>query len=144
MGIAANAFRLLYLKAHQSDLEYKITLLFTRRQALAEQAQHIAADHSNNVFQSDDYSALYNTANGQTPGAFPGFISPLPGINVPQDPVPTGDYEQQTSVIQAADKELELDAEKLKILLEAAKTEVDAIDKVLSKNIEKEYKTFGR
>ncbi len=140
MGIAANKFRLLFLKAHQSDLEYKIMLLFNRRRALSDQAVQISSNTANNIFQSDEYADMYG---GQVPGALPGFMNPFPGINVPQDEIPTGDYEQQLSVIHALDKELEMDAERIKILIESAKTESEAIDKLLRKNIEKEYKTFG-
>lgn len=149
MGIAANKFRLLFLKAHQSDLEYKIMLLFSRRKALTDQSISLATNYSNNIFQTDQHSDLYNLTddNGDplpAPGLLPGLNFPLPGVNLPApQPIPTGDYEAETAVLQAMDKELEMDAERLKILLEAAKTEVDSIDKLLRKNIEKEYKTFG-
>jgi len=141
MGIAANKFRLLFLKAHQSDLEYKIMLIFNRRRALSDQAVQISTNSANNIFQNDEYADMYG---GQVPGALPGFVGPLPGVTVPQDEIPTGDYEQQMAVIQAMDRELEMDAESIKVLIEAAKTESEAIDKLLTKNIEKEYKTFNR
>jgi len=140
MGIAANKFRLLFLTAHKSDLEYKLSIINQRRVALIDQSLQIAANSSNNIFETDDYSNLYD---GQTVGALPGFTSPTPGVTVEQDPVPTGDYEQQTLVLQALDKELQMDGESVKILIETAKTEVEAVDKLLFKNIEKEYKTFS-
>ncbi|OGI04491.1 MAG: hypothetical protein A2Y25_06035 [Candidatus Melainabacteria bacterium GWF2_37_15] len=140
MGIAANKFRLLFLKAHQSDIEYKLTLIFNRRKALLDQSMQIASQQSNNVFDTDDYSELYD---GQTPGALPGFTNPVGGVPIQQDPVPTGSYEEQTAVLHALDQQLEMDAEGLKVLLESAKTEVEAVDKLLFKNIEKEYKTFS-
>ncbi len=141
MGIAANKFRLLFLKAHQSDLEYKVMLLFNRRRALSQQSLELASNNANNIFQSDNYSDLYD---GDIPGPFPGGTWPIPGVTLPdEDPIPTGEYEAQMAVLQALDKELEMDAERIKILLEAAKTESESIDKLLRKNIEKEYKTFN-
>lgn len=141
MGIAANKFRLLYLKASKSDLEYKIALIFERRKALLDRSMEISAENSNNIFQTGDNRQLYD---GQMPGPLPGFSAPLPGITLPEaDPIPTGNYEEQTAVLQALDKELELDAEKIKIMIESAKTEIDSVDQLLRKNIEKEYKTFA-
>jgi hypothetical protein len=161
MAIASNQFRLLFLTRHKSDIEYKISALFARRVGLIDQTVVISSGHSNSIFQTGNYGILYGTDtnnNGQIdpdethiPGAPLGDIGiqdniPYQGIgpsDIPQDPIPTGNYEHQLSIIQAMDKELEVEVQRLEMLRKAAETEVESVQKVLQKNIEKDYKTFG-
>lgn len=137
MGIAANKFRLLFLTASKSDIEFKMLKLNQLRIGLMSSAEKFAAQQSNNIFQSGQHSDLYN---GNTPGALPGFIgNPF----VSQDEVPEGAYEAQMTVIHSMDKEYEIQIKKLETFHEAKKTEVDSVKELLKKNTEKEYKTFG-
>jgi hypothetical protein len=138
MGIAANKFRLLFLTASKSDIEYKIFLLNQKRMALMDSAENIARNFSNGIFDSGQHSDLYD---GQMPGIFPWMGGSNPSL--PEDPVPTGDYEAQMAVIHAMDKEYEMEVKKLETFHEAKKTEIDSVREILKKNTEKDYKTFG-
>jgi hypothetical protein len=75
------------------------------------------------------------------PGIFPWMGGSNPSL--PEDPVPTGDYEAQMAVIHAMDKEYEMEVKKLETFHEAKKTEIDSVREILKKNTEKDYKTFG-
>ena len=132
MGIAANKFRLLFLKGSKSDVEYRITLIFQRRKALMQQAMQFSSDYSNNLFAG-------NNGYDDIPGPLPGFV----GTDIPTSPLPTGEFEEKLLVLQKLDKEMELDAEQLKVQMETYASEIESIDKLLKKNIEKDYKTFG-
>lgn len=136
MGIAANKFRLLFLKGGKSDVEYKLSIIFARRKALLSQSMEFSRSQADNIFQNGPIE-MYD---GETPGVIPGFPG-TPG-DIPEDPIPTGDYEEESYVLHAMDRELELDAEQLKVLIETYQTEIEAVDKLLSKNIEKSYDTF--
>ncbi len=141
MGLTDNNFRLLYLTASKSDIEYKLQLLNQKRMSLMDQSVAVARNLSNSIFQSGQNTDLYG---GQTPGLLPGMDTGNPflsGVNT--DPVPTGEYETQLSIIQSQDRTIEIQVKKQDTFLEAKKTEIDSIQKLLKKNIEKDYKTFG-
>ncbi len=53
------------------------------------------------------------------------------------------DYERRTAEIQAQDKKLELEIKNIETEHKAVETEMDAVKKVIDKNIENSFKTFG-
>jgi hypothetical protein len=59
------------------------------------------------------------------------------------DAAATAIYEAQTAILQAEDKRLELELKNLETQHKAISTEVDAVQKVIEKNIEKSFKTLG-
>jgi len=136
MAIAVNKFRLLFLTASKSDIEFKMLKLNQLRSGLMNSATQLAAQFANSIFETGEHSNLYG---GTIPGALPGFIgNPF----VDQDPIPEGEYEAQMIIIQSMDKNYEVELKKLDIFHQAKKTEVESIEKLLKKNIEKDYKTF--
>ncbi len=143
MGIAANQFRILYLSAEQSDIEFKIASYNRERVALMDQAASLAAQFSDNIYDSGQYTDMYN---GETSGALPGFIGDYsnPFIDTPsQSDIPTGQYEAEMTALHAMDRELEMNAKRLEMFHEAKKTEIESVKEILKKNTEKDYKTFG-
>ncbi len=141
MGIAANKFRLLFLAASKSDIEYKVLTLNQKRKALMDSAESLSRDFADNIFQSGQRSDLYN---GALPGVFPGMGQDSPFID-PSDETPflKEKYEAQIAVIHSMDKEYEIEIKKLESFYQAKKTEIDSVKEMLKKNIEKEYKAFG-
>lgn len=141
MGIAANKFRLLFLAASKSDIEYKILTLNQKRKALMDQAAQMANSFAQTIFDSNKRTDLYD---GAFPGVFPGMSDNSPFLT-PSDEssFPEGQYEAQMVVIHSMDKEYELEIKKLESFYEAKKTEMDSVKEVLKKNTEKEYKTFA-
>ena len=137
MGLSDNNFRLLYLTASKSDIEYKIQLLNQKRMFLMDQATSVARNLSNNIFQSDQNSDFYG---GQS-NLLPGIGIDLNGGST--DPIPTGEYEAQMAVIQSQDRNIELQVKKQDTFLKVKQTEIDSVHKMLQKGIEKDYKTFG-
>lgn len=141
MGIAANKFRLLFLTASKSDIEYKIFTLNRKRIELMNLAESIATGFANSIFQSGDHSGLYD---GMFPGVFPGMSDDNPFLgDDDENPIPIGEYEAQMAAIQSIDRKYELEVKKLEMFHEAKKTEIDSVKEMLKKNTEKEYKTFA-
>lgn len=160
MGLAASQARLLMLTARKSDLEFSVQIINQRRTALAEQAVQLLRQYANAMYQNDDPTVLNTTtttnANGTTTttqeplGVLPGFLfsggttdAPANIGTITQTPIATGDYEIQLATVQAMDKELELRARDLDTQHKEVETEYDAVKKVIDKNIETSFKTFG-
>ena len=53
------------------------------------------------------------------------------------------EYTAKTAVIQAQDKQLEMELKQVETQHQAAQTEYDSVKKVIEKNIERSFKTFG-
>ncbi len=49
----------------------------------------------------------------------------------------------QLATIEASDRQLELQMQRIQTQLQAVQTEIDAVRKVIGKNIESTFKTFG-
>jgi hypothetical protein len=64
-------------------------------------------------------------------------------LNESNDEEIMANYEYQTSQIQGQDKRLELEMKNLDTQHKEVETEVDAVKKVIDKNIESSFKTFG-
>ncbi len=52
-------------------------------------------------------------------------------------------FEYETSVLHSEDRKLEVELKNIEIQHSAVQTEIDAVKKVIDKNIEKSFKTFG-
>jgi|GEM_PF-881248 len=147
MGIAANKFRLLYLTASKSDIEYKIFVLNRKRMALLDSSSQAAANFADSAYQSGGHTGLHD---GELPGIFPWMSGSTQASSsnpffggIPETPAPSGDYEAENAVIHAMDRELELKIKELESFYEAKKTEMDSVKEMLKKNTQKEFKTFN-
>jgi hypothetical protein len=153
MGLSASQARLLMLTARKSDIEFSVQIINQRRTALAVQSEQLIRQYIAAMYQNDDPTVLNQTTLGdpsttQPVGALPGFIftDPTAPANVGpvhQTPIATGDYEIKMAQVQALDKELELREKNLETQHKAIETEYDAVKKVIDKNIEISFKTFG-
>lgn len=153
MGLAASQARLLLLTQRKSDVEFSVQVINQRRTALASQAGAIIRIMANAMYQNDNPSILNATdlndpTTIQDVGALPGFLFTDPGVipntnPVPQTPIATGQYEIQLAQIHQLDKELELRVKDLDTQHKEVETEYDAVKKVIDKNIETSFKTFG-
>ena len=152
MGIAASQGRSMMLTARKSDIEFKVQVINQRRTTLAEQSSKLAQAFANNEYQNDDPMNLntVKNADGTTTqlGAsmLPGFTSlaATTGVaGIPQSSIATGDYEVQMTYVQSLDKELELREKDLQTQNKMIETELDAVQKVIDKSIEKGFKTLG-
>ena len=143
MGIAASQGRSMMLTARKSDIEFKVQVINQRRTTLAEQSSKLAQAFANQQYQTDDPMAL-NNGNGAS--LLPGTYS-LPATTgvagLPIASVATGDYEVQMTYVQSLDKELELREKDLQTQNKMIETELDAVQKVIDKSIEKGFKTLG-
>ena len=59
------------------------------------------------------------------------------------DSAAAAEYEVKSAMIQAQDKQLELELKQVETQHQAAQTEYDSVKKVIDKNIERSFKTFG-
>jgi hypothetical protein len=159
MGLAASQARLLMLTARKSDIEFKVQIINQRRTVLAYQSAQLSRSYANAIYQSDNVNSNpANDAGVVTPAYGTGnndVIDVLfPGSSYPDNqPVDVSDeesavgstslYEAQMATVQAMDKELELRAKDLDTQHKCVETEVDAVKKVIDKNIESSFKTFG-
>ena len=64
-------------------------------------------------------------------------------LDTTDDEAVTAEYEYQSAVIQTSDKQLELELKQLDTAHKAIETELEAVKKVIEKNIEKSFKTFA-
>jgi hypothetical protein len=145
MGLAASQGRLLMLTARKSDLEFQVQIINQRRTILAQQSSRLISQYVNAMYQTNNVGILNATdindpTTIQNIGALPGFTF---SASVPQTELPTGIYEQQMAGIQSLDKELELREKDLETQHKEVETEYDSVKKVIDKNIETSFKTFG-
>lgn len=150
MGLAASQGRLLFLTARKSDIEFKVQIINQRRTILAAQTAQLIRTYADAMYQNDNPTILNATditdpSTIQDVGALPGFFGSDPaGVGpTPVSPVATGVYETQMALVQQLDKELELREKDLDTQHKEVETELDAVKKVIDKNIESTFKTFG-
>ena len=81
---------------------------------------------------------------------FPLFFLKKVGISKSPDELDTSDdasvtakYEYLTDYWQQKDKELELELQQIQSEHNAIETELDSVKKVIEKNVDKSFKTFG-
>jgi chaperonin cofactor prefoldin len=141
MGVAASQGRKMFLTQRKSDIEFKVQVINQRRTTLAEQASQLARAFANQMYQNDDPTVITGPA-----AALPGLIAPAPisGLGaVPQAPIAQGSYEIQMTRVQALDKELELRSVDLQTQNKEVESELEAVQKVIDKAIERGFKTLG-
>jgi len=144
MGLSASAGRQAMLTARKSDIEFKVQVINQRRTALAEQSSQLARNFANSMYQTDNPMGLSTTATSTGVGALPGFTAQVAGgASITQTSVATGQYETQMAYVQSLDKELELRETDLQTQSKEIETELDAVKKVIDKNIEISFKTLG-
>ncbi len=59
------------------------------------------------------------------------------------DQFASADYEADSASLHTEDKKLEIELKNIEVQHSAVQTEIDAVKKVIDKNIEKSFKTFG-
>lgn len=59
------------------------------------------------------------------------------------DEAVTAEYEAESAKVQSQDKRLELELKQVDTQHKAVQTEIDAVKKVIDKNVESSFKTFG-
>lgn len=115
MGLAASQARLLMLTARKSDLE--LQLQFNNQARL-------------------QLSNIMNTMFNQSQNLDPNGPDGQPNPQVQQ-------INLRIAQVQNLDKRLELDGRRIDTQHQAVQTEVDAVSKVISKNIESSFKLMG-
>lgn len=139
MGLASNNYRLLYLTAGKSDIEYKISILCQKRIMLMSQSKHIAALQAGNIFQTGERESSYDGGNVNPLPGLPGNYTGADETN-DVDTIPASDYEAQLSIIQDTDAQYAIEVKLLDTMLEAKKTEIESVKKLLDNDI----KVFGK
>ena len=130
MAIASNKFRLLFLTATKSDIEYQITVLNQKRMNLLFSAESISGNLASAIYSSGEHSDFYDGNSG----IFPWMTGGSAAVE---------DYEAELEAIQIQDSAFEIKVKKMESIYEAKKTEIDSVKEILKKNTEKDYKTFG-
>ena len=145
MGLAASQGRVMMLTSRKSDLEFQVQVINERRTALAEQSSLLAQQFANAMYQTSDPTVLNNgNATAMLPGMGAGSnITPTNGNALPTASVGTGWYESQMAYVQSLDKALELREKDLQTQNKEVETELDAVQKVIDKNIQGSFKTLG-
>lgn len=64
-------------------------------------------------------------------------------LDTSDDAAVTAEYEQKSDFYEMKDKQLELELQRLQTSHTAIQTEIDSVQKVIDKNVEKSFKTFG-
>lgn len=147
MGLAASQSRLMMLMQRKSDIQFQVQNINQRRITLAQEASNLTRAFADNVYQTGDWTPYGPDGTGYAlPGV--GAILAPGGENGAMQEVGTsnmasGDYEMELTVIHAQDKELELRQKQLETEYKCLEAEVEAVQKVIDKNIEKAFKTLG-
>ena len=123
MGLVASQARYELLYGRKSDLEYKCQMICNRRQMLANQTTAMANEYIN---------SLSNIQNGDIGSPY-----------LADDDYATAVYQARTAILQAEDKKLEMELKNVETQQKAVSTEIDSVQKIIEKNIEKSFKTLG-
>ncbi|MEB3206168.1 MAG: hypothetical protein VKK59_02320 [Vampirovibrionales bacterium] len=115
MGLAASSARIYMLVARKSDLEFMLQMLNQRRMLLA-----------------NTMLSLQNQFGMTKPG----------GSEAEQANVKS--FEQILGSLQQIDKMLELQVNRINIQHQAVQTEIESVNKVVSKNIEMSFGLMGK
>ena len=149
MGLAASQSRLMMLMQRKSDIQFEVQCINQRRLTLANAAANTTREFADNVYQTGDWTP-YGAGTGTTGYALPGVgaIMAPGGADGAMQAVSTsnlanGEYELELTAIHAQDKELELRQKQLDTEYKCLEAEVEAVQKVIDKSIEKGFKTLG-
>lgn len=124
MGFAASQARLLMLTARKSDLELQLQFVNQARMMIANQMGSLTNQQLQSM-QVNDPRQMEN-----------------PGFQQQQQQMQQRNNAQMT-MIQQMDKMLEMEGRRLDTQHQAVQTEVEAVNKVISKNIESSFKLMG-
>ncbi|MEW5821174.1 MAG: hypothetical protein AB1782_13355 [Cyanobacteriota bacterium] len=113
MGLAASQARFLLLTSRKSDLEFEGQSINQKRMGYANMVSSLQ-----NLFATN------------------------PNLNNPESPFAQM-YQNEISRIQNLDKKLELDLRRVDTQQQAVQTEIQAVQKVIDKNIDMSFKTFA-
>ncbi len=125
MGLAASQARFLQLTSRKSDLEFSGQNINQRRLALTYRAEAI----STQLYEKQ--VALYNSAELGD--------SPLIDITTPEIEA----LLRQIDRFHTMDRQLEIELKNVDTQQQAVQTEIDAVNKVIDKNIDMTFKTFA-
>ena len=128
MGMIASQGRFLMLTAKKSDVEFQGQQVNQARMVLANSSAAI-----NNSILSAPVPTMADF-NGDTNAYAAAKATYDAAMNT---------FNQQLAPLQAKDKNLELQLKALDTEQQAIQTEIDAVSKVIDKNIEGSFKTFG-
>ena len=64
-------------------------------------------------------------------------------LNTADDALAQAEYETQSAILQSQDKMMDVELRQVETQHQAAQTEYDSVKKVIDKNIERSFKTFG-
>jgi hypothetical protein len=139
MGLVASQARLLLSFARKSDLEFRCQQISNKRMRLSFETGEVAQTYADALSNT----APLATSTWPTPPAQPSASQSYTRLYTEDDAAATAIYEAQTAILQAEDKRLELELKNLETQHKAISTEIDAVQKVIEKNIEKSFKTLG-
>ncbi len=124
MGLAASQGRFLQLTARKSDLEFSGQNINQKRMALTYRAEAI------NTQLYEKQIALYDSVVGS---------SPLIDITTPEIKA----LLSQIDLFHDMDRQLEIELKNIDTQQQSVQTEIDAVQKVIDKNIDMTFKTFA-
>ncbi len=125
MGLAASQGRFLQLTARKSDLEFSGQNINQRRMALTYRAEAI------NTQLYEKQMALYNSAE----------IGDSPFVDITTPEIEA--LLSQINIFHDMDRQLEIELKNIDTQQQAVQTEIDAVNKVIDKNIDMTFKTFA-
>lgn len=137
MGLAASQARLLSLTARKSDLEYTGQHISERRIQIASQIQDLYQQKqqpNNCQINLDDVKKFFIKAGK----VIYEFIKMLA-----KKEDPPKDIDAKIKELETEDRKLELNLKTIDTQHNAVQTEYDGVKKVIDKNIETSFKTFG-
>lgn len=146
MGLVASQGRLLLLFARKSDLEYRAEIICNRRMRLATQTENLATAYANalsNLTPIPSPIPAVTTTTGTRTTTTTTPTEQHDTYYTADDSAATALYEAQTAILQSADKQYELQLVNIETQQKAVSTEIDSVQKVIDKNIEKSFKVFA-
>jgi hypothetical protein len=139
MGLVASQARNLLLTGRKSDIELRCQMISNKRMRLSFETGEVAQAYADALSNTVPIGAV----SWPTPPGQPAASQTNTRLYTEDDAAATAIYEAQTTILQAEDKRLELELKNLETQHKAISTEMDAVQKVIEKNIEKSFKTLG-
>lgn len=106
--------------------------------------EDVTADKMKELTKGQDALSLYTLLKNYTIADTKGNnLDMSDGLYTEDDAAASAKYKQITDRLQAQDKQLEIELKNIDTQHQAVQTEIDAVKKVIDKNIEMTFKTFG-
>lgn len=140
MGMAASQARFLGLTARKNDVEFQGQQVNQSRTALANESASLFRQMvSMNAPVPPDVTLYGGLVTD------PGYLAAYAQYELDKNTyeVQVAQYNNQTELIQQEDRTLELHLKQLDSEQQAIQTEMDAVKKVIDKNIDLTFKTFA-